>query len=227
MPDVIQIRTAVAPRDLGKSPPLFPVERFKCQVSFIGNLTVNIRFKFLLLTLLVMPAPGFGQQAQTAELASLLAAAQQAQARNDYAGAADAYKKAAKLRPDITELWANLGLMQNATDNYPDTIECFRRAILLKPALYVPNLFLGIDYTRIHRAPGAISFLVRAEAINPRDPQAPLSLGRAYSSVKNFAAARNAFQRAVALDGKNSQTPVAAASARSASITTLSIDITP
>lgn len=158
----------------------------------------------MLLFLLVIPARGFGQQEQTDEFASLLAVAQQAQAGKDYAAAADAYEKAVKLRSDIPELWANLGLMQNATGNYPDAIESFRRATLLKPALYVPNLFLGIDYTHIHRGQEAIPFLVRAEAINPRDPQGPLSLGRAYLSVGNFAAARSGFRRAVALDGKNS-----------------------
>jgi tetratricopeptide (TPR) repeat protein len=160
--------------------------------------------KLLLLFLLAIPARGFGQQEQTEEFAALLAVAQQAQARNDYAAAADVYKKAVKLRSDIPELWANLGLMQNAIGSYPDAIESFRRATLLKPTLYVPNLFLGIDYTHIHRGQEAIPFLVRAEAINPRDPQAPLSLGRAYLSVGNFAAAGSAFRRAVALDGKNS-----------------------
>jgi tetratricopeptide (TPR) repeat protein len=165
---------------------------------------VKICLALLLLFLLAIPARGFGQQEQTDEFASLLAVAHQAQAGKDYAAAADVYKKAVKLRSDIPELWANLGLMQNATGNYPDAIESFRRATSLKPALYVPNLFLGVDYTHIHRGQEAIPFLVRAEAINPRDPQAPLSLGRAYLSVGNFAAARSAFRRAVALDGKNS-----------------------
>jgi tetratricopeptide (TPR) repeat protein len=189
---------------LDRSLTLFPGERFKYQASFIGDLPVKICLTLLLLLLLAMPARGFGQQEQTDEFASLLAMAQQAQAARDYAAAADAYKKAVKLRSDIPELWANLGLMQNATGSYPDAIESFRRATLLKPALYVPNLFLGIDYTHIHRGQEAIPFLVRAEAINPRDPQAPLSLGRAYLSVGNFAGARSAFRRAVALDGKNS-----------------------
>jgi tetratricopeptide (TPR) repeat protein len=165
---------------------------------------VKICLKVLLLFLLAIPARLFGQQEQTDEFASLVATAQQAQASKDYAAAADAYKKAVKLRSGIPELWANLGLMQNATASYPEAIESFRKATVLKPALYVPNLFLGIDYTHIHRGQEAIPFLVKAEAINPRDPLAPLSLGRAYLSVGNFAAARSAFERAVALDGKNS-----------------------
>jgi tetratricopeptide (TPR) repeat protein len=104
----------------------------------------------------------------------------------------------------MPELWANLGLMQDATRNYSGAIESFRRAIRLKPALYVPNLFLGIDLTHINRAREAIPFLVKAEAINPHDPLPPLSLGRAYLSMRNFAAARRAFQRAVGLDERKS-----------------------
>ena len=89
---------------------------------------MKICLTLLLLFLLAIPARGFGQQEQTDEFASLLAVAQQAQAGKDYAAAADAYKKAVKLRSDIPELWANLGLMQNATGSYPDAIESFRRA---------------------------------------------------------------------------------------------------
>lgn len=165
---------------------------------------MKVRLWLLLFVLLAILEPGFGQQDRTSEFASLLAVAQQAQARSDYVAAEAAYKEAVQLRSEMPELWANLGLMQDATGNYSDAIESFRRATLLKPALYVPNLFLGIDYTYINRAREAIPFLARAEAINPRDPQAPLSLGRAYLSVSNFAAARSAFRRAVALDGKKS-----------------------
>ena len=163
-----------------------------------------MRIKLLLVILLAMPEPGLGQQERTSKFDSLLVTAQQAQARNDYATAEGAYESAVKLRSDMPELWANLGLMQNAVGRYPEAIESFRRATLLNPALYVPNLFLGIDYTRVNRAREAVPFLVKAERINSRDPQAPLSLGKTYLSLRNFAAAKSAFRRAVALDEKNS-----------------------
>lgn len=165
---------------------------------------MRIRFELLLVILLAMPAPGFGQRDRASEFDSLLTAAQEAQARNDYATAEGAYKAAVNLRSDMPELWANLGLMQNADGHYPDAIESFHKALRLKPSLYVPNLFLGIDYVRVNRAPEAIPFLVNAERINPRDPEAPLSLGRAYLSVNNFPAAKGAFWRAIALDEKRS-----------------------
>ena len=84
-------------------------------------------------------------QQQSPELESLLAAAQQAQAANNYAAAAESYKQAVKFRPDMPELWANLGLMQHQTGDYTAAIGSFEKANRLKASLYVPNLFLGID----------------------------------------------------------------------------------
>ncbi len=165
---------------------------------------MKVCFTLLLFILLAIPEPGYGQQDRASEFASLLTAARQAQERNDFAAAKDAYEEAVKLRSDIPELWANLGLMQDAVGRYPDAIHSFQKALVLKPDLYVPNLFLGIDYIHINRAREAVPFLVNAERINPRDPEAPLSLGRAYLSVSNYAAAKGAFWRAIALDKKKS-----------------------
>jgi tetratricopeptide (TPR) repeat protein len=134
----------------------------------------------------------------------LLLAARQAQSKNDYAAAANYYRRAVLLRNDIPELWANLGLMQDATGSYSDAIASFRKAEQLKPSLYVPNLFLGIDYLHLNRTRDAVTFLLKAESLNPSDPQALINLGRAYLSLGKFAAARDAYQRAVTLDPQNS-----------------------
>jgi tetratricopeptide (TPR) repeat protein len=134
----------------------------------------------------------------------LLFAARQAQSKEDYAAAASYYRRAVLLRSDIPELWANLGLMQDATGNYPDAVASFQKAEHLKPSLYVPNLFLGLDYLHLNRTRDAIPFLVKAETLNSSDPQPPLALGRAYYSQGSFDAARGAYQRVVALDARNS-----------------------
>jgi len=46
---------------------------------------------------------------QPSEFESLLASAQQAQARGDFEAAAEFYRKAVTLRPEIPEIRANLG----------------------------------------------------------------------------------------------------------------------
>jgi tetratricopeptide (TPR) repeat protein len=149
--------------------------------------------RLLLIFLLAVPNVGICQRGNAAEYASLLNTAKQAQARSDYRAAENAYKAAVKLRPDIAELWTNLGLMESTTGSYEDAVGSFRKAIALNPMLFVPNLFLGIDYTRMDRPAEAIPFLVKAERMNSRDPQPPLFMGRAYLLVKDFGAAKRAF----------------------------------
>jgi tetratricopeptide (TPR) repeat protein len=163
---------------------------------------VNNSTKLLLLVLLVKPVLGLGQQQPASRLESLVAAAQQAQAANDYAAAANAYKQAVRIRADMPELWANLGLMQQETGDISSAILSFQHANQLNPSLYVPNLFLGIDYQRTGKALKAIPFLIKAEKINKTDPQTPLALGRAYFAEGRFTPAAQEFARATALDPK-------------------------
>lgn len=156
----------------------------------------------ILLALLVKPLPGLGQQPAAPTFESLVAAAQQAQAANDYAAAEKTYRQAVRIEPNMPELWANLGLMQQEAGNIVSAIPSFHQANHLNPSLYVPNLFLGIDLLRTGKAQEAIPFLIKAEKINKTDPQTPLALGRAYYAVGKFTPAAQEFARAIALDPK-------------------------
>ena len=158
----------------------------------------------MLLSLLAVPALVLGQQRQDAALASLLALAQQAQAGNDYAAAANDYMQAVKLRPDIPELWANLGLMQHETKKYAEAAHSFQHALKLKPSLYVPNLFIGIDYLRMEKSQEAIPYLLKAEKMNNTDSLPPFTLGRAYASLGKFLPAAHAYERAIHHDPQKS-----------------------
>jgi len=155
-----------------------------------------------MLMLLVTPVTGLGQQTPASSFDSLVAAAEQAQAANDYATAAVNYGKAAKLRPEIAELWANLGLMQHEVGDSSGAIMSFQKALHINSSLYVPNLFLGIDYQHTGKSEEAIPYLAKAEKINPADAQAPLALGRAYIRVDKFTAAAKELNRAITLDSK-------------------------
>lgn len=156
---------------------------------------------WVVLVLLGESAIGFAQQ-HSATLESLFGAAQQAQASGEYATAANDYALAAKMRPDIPVIWANLGLMQQDVGDIPAAIEAFQKANRLDPSLYVPNLFLGIDYAHSGKAPQAIPLLIKAEKMNPSDAQAPLALGRAYISAREYSAATPELNRALRLNPK-------------------------
>jgi tetratricopeptide (TPR) repeat protein len=160
---------------------------------------VNDGLKLLLLVLLVRPAPGFGQQPPAPSFESLVAAAQQAQAAHDYGAAENAYRQALRIEPNMPELWANLGLMEQQSGEIPGALKSFTHAYRLNPSLYVPNLFLGIDDLHAGKATQAIPFLLNAVKANKSDPQAPLALGRAYISTGMFSAAAQQLTRATVL----------------------------
>lgn len=156
--------------------------------------------KLLTLILLVEPILGLCQQDSSSKFAALVATAQRSQSSGDYAAAANAYRAAVQLQPAIPELWANLGLMQQESENVNAAIQSFQHAIRLNPSLYVPNLFLGVDYVRTGRAQEAVPMLRKAERIQANDPQAALALGRAYIAVGQFTEASDALEKAVRLD---------------------------
>ena len=160
-------------------------------------LTVWIRFVVCCFLFCVAFGAACGQ---SAPFESLLASAQQAQARGDFESAADFYRKAVSLQPEIAELHANLGLMYYQTGKDEQAIDAFRQAIRLKPDLFVPHLFLGLDYSRLRRFHDAIPYLKQATVLNPTDPQAQTALAKAYAASGRTRLAIDAYRRAVQLD---------------------------
>jgi tetratricopeptide (TPR) repeat protein len=132
----------------------------------------------------------------------LFRAAQVAQQSGDYPTAVSDYTQAAKMRPDMPVVWANLGLTQQEAGNIPAAIAAFQRANRLDSSLYVPNLFLGIDYAHSGKAQQAVPFLIKAQKTNPADAQAPLALGRAYIAGREYSEAIPELDRALHLNPK-------------------------
>ena len=134
---------------------------------------------------------------------SLLASAQHAQARGDFESAAEFYRKAVGIHPEIPELRANLGLMYYQTGKDQKAIDAFNQALRLKPGLFVPNLFLGLDYVKLKRFNEAIPYLKRAALIKVADPQTQRALGQAYTGIGKTRLATDSYLRVVQLDPKN------------------------
>ena len=124
---------------------------------------------------------------------SQVEAARDAQGSGDFTTAATYYQRAAAIRPNVPELWSNLGLMQDVTGNYKEAIMSFQKAEHLKPELYVPNLFLGIDYLHI-RCSLSKQFLScrKRRSSTPTMRGLCSTLGRAYESLQDYAAAGSA-----------------------------------
>lgn len=146
---------------------------------------------------------GIASPQQPDPFESLLASAQDAQARSDFQAAAEFYRQAASLHPEIGELRTNLGLMYYQTGKDQQAIDAFKQAIRLKPGLFVPNLFMGLDYVKLKRFNEAIPYLKRAAISRPTDIQAQLALGQAYRGSGKTRPAIASYLRAVQLDPGN------------------------
>lgn len=120
---------------------------------------------------------------QPANFDSLLASAQQAQARGDFEGAAGFYQQASALHPEIAELKANLGLMYYQTGKDKQATEALQQALRLNPQLFVPNFFLGLEYVKLKQFDHAAVYLKHAARLKPDDVHVLIALGEAYSGL--------------------------------------------
>jgi tetratricopeptide (TPR) repeat protein len=145
------------------------------------------------------------QPDRDARYAALLAEARSAQARSDFRGAAASYRQAAAIRPDIAELWSNLGLMQHQSGEYSPALEAFRTALRLNPSLFVPNLFLGLDLLQLNRPREAAPYLLAAEKLKPDDPQPALALGRTFHALWEPGKSARWYRRALVLAPRNGE----------------------
>lgn len=150
-------------------------------------------------------ASSFSFSQQPDAFDSLLASAQQAQARGDFESAADFYKEAAKLHPENAELRTNLGLMYYQTGKDDQAIQALGQAIRLKQSLFVPNLFLGLEYVKLKRFGAAVPFLKRAALLKPSDVQIHLALGEAYAGSGKGRLAIAAYLRAKQVEPANAE----------------------
>ena len=146
---------------------------------------------------------GFAFSQQPSEYESLLASAQQAQARSDFQAAAGFYRQAVSIHPEIPELRANLGLMYYQTGKDEQACEAFRQALRLKPGLFVPNLFLGLAYVKLKRFSEAIPFLKQATLAKSTDVQVQIALGQAYAGSGKTRLATASYSRATQLNSGN------------------------
>jgi tetratricopeptide (TPR) repeat protein len=149
---------------------------------------------------LAVVTPGFCQT----EVDSLLISAREAQGRQDFAAAAEAYRAAVKVRPDTSELWANLGIIEYEAHQYEAAAKDLASAIRLDSSLYSPFLFLGLDELRLDHPKEALPYLQKAERLKASDPQPLLALGRAEVSLNDYFEATDEYRKALVLDPENS-----------------------
>jgi tetratricopeptide (TPR) repeat protein len=138
-----------------------------------------------------------------ARLKALSLQAREAQNHGDYRAAAASYEEILKLRPELAEVRANLGLMHHMLGEYSAAVQAFELTLREKPNLFVPNLFLGLDLLRLQQFQRALPYLQRAQHLNPLDEQANLGLAQCYAALLEFETANGWYARAAGINPKN------------------------
>jgi tetratricopeptide (TPR) repeat protein len=127
----------------------------------------------------VVCTPAAPQAGGEDEAAQHYTAAHQAQDAGNLNLAAREYQEVIRLRPDIAEAYASLGLVYNAQGKYADSSRALAKAEKLKPSLPGVSLYLGIDYEKERQAGLAVPQLTEAVRLEPSNKQAHIWLNRA------------------------------------------------
>jgi tetratricopeptide (TPR) repeat protein len=114
-----------------------------------------------------------------AEASQHFAAAHQAQDAGNLDLAATEYLAVIRLRPEVAEAYASLGLVYNAQGKFAESARTLAKAEKLKRGLPGVSLYLGIDYEKQRQAALAVPQLIEAVRLEPINKQAHTWLARA------------------------------------------------
>lgn len=165
----------------------------------------TIRFQILLLSLLISAVNAWAQGPDDNQVAAHFQAAQAAEKTSDYEKAASEYKAALKLRPQIAEIWVNLGLDDYVLKKDNDAIAAFGEALKRKPDLTAANLFLGMAYLRENQYAKSIGPLQKALALNPKELRAYINLSVAYQETGHADQAVSVLEKANLIFPRNTE----------------------
>jgi tetratricopeptide (TPR) repeat protein len=98
---------------------------------------------------------------------------------NKYADAAEAYKRAIKLKPDYFDAHMSLGLVYYRLGKYSDAIDAYKQALNIKPDFMLYNK-LGAIYIITGKYSMAIDAFEQAAVINSKNPETYFNLGISY-----------------------------------------------
>jgi tetratricopeptide (TPR) repeat protein len=139
---------------------------------------------FSMAILAFMPAARLAAQTPAdVQAGEHIQAAQAAEKTGDYQKAASEYQEVVKLKPEIAEVWVNLGLDLYVLKLDDQAIAAFQQALKRKPNLPGANLFMGMAYLRHNQYEQSIAPLKKAIALNPHELRAYINLSVAYQET--------------------------------------------
>ncbi len=160
-------------------------------------------FRFISIILLTA-APAWCQDSSTTatdeQVTLWFQAAREAHAGGDLPRAATQYEKVLRARPEIAEVYSNLGVVYYLQGRYPDASAQFEDALARKPDLFVSLLFSGMSHARMRQYEKAIPRLEQALSEQPDGYEALYYLGVAHARSERPSHANTHFERLVELN---------------------------
>jgi tetratricopeptide (TPR) repeat protein len=146
----------------------------------------------LLVGLIVFILPCHAQQET---LADLYTEARSAQASGDLKTATQKYERIVTIRPDLGEVYSNLGSLYLQQRQSERALRCFKEAMKLKPDLAGPYFFLGVMAFNSRRYDEALKYLKRAESLDRSAIETVLYLGYTNFARSSYLNAARDFQK--------------------------------
>jgi predicted O-linked N-acetylglucosamine transferase (SPINDLY family) len=113
--------------------------------------------------------------------------------------AAEAYRRALALKPDLVEAWHNLGLTLRALGRTDEAAEALGNALTIRPGQVETYVSLGLVRLDEGRRADAVASFERAVSIQPRHIAAWMNLGNVRHLQGDLTEAAAAYQRVLAL----------------------------
>jgi tetratricopeptide (TPR) repeat protein len=120
--------------------------------------------------------------------------------RGDLDLAAENYRAALRLKPDMTPCWCNLGNVHLKWDRAEDAITLYAQALALDPGHWPSRTNLAQALIATHQTVIATALLIELADERPRDAPVRSQLGKLHAERDELDAALDCFSSAVALD---------------------------
>jgi tetratricopeptide (TPR) repeat protein len=136
---------------------------------------------------------------EQAEFEALVALAQREHSAGRLSEAIEVYRKLLALRPDLAEVYCNLGSALQSQGKLDEAVAQFERATTLKPQLFQAHNSLGDIFRQQGKLDEAVARYRQAIALRPNFAETYSNLGAVLGQQGNFAAAAALCKRALAL----------------------------
>jgi Flp pilus assembly protein TadD len=157
----------------------------------------------IVLLILLTVSPGFsgvlGKQKDVEKAQPFLRQAEIAFSQNNFAEAAQDYRRALKVKPDLALAHYGLGLALARLGHYQEAVKSFQEALHYKPGWSKAYKDLGVTCLKLKRWPEAEKAFKNVVHLQPKDAEAYYGLGVAAGKQGKHKEAREAFEKALLL----------------------------